>query len=79
MQFSSLTQCNFPLEYMFTSAKWNNHMTLKNTTEPFPTMGRKADILTCESSGDAVSFQNWCRQWLSSAQNQQGQKETGEI
>lgn len=34
-------------------------------------MGRKADMLTCESSGDTVSFQNW----LSSAQNQQSLKD----
>lgn len=53
---SACTKCNFPLEYVFTSAKWDNHATLKNTVKTFPTTGRKADILACKSSEDAVSF-----------------------
>lgn len=53
---SACIKCNFPLEYMFTSAKWDNHTTFKNTVRPFPTTGSKADILTCEYSENAVSF-----------------------
>lgn len=36
---SACIKCNFPLEYMFTCAKWDNDTACKNTVKPFPPWG----------------------------------------